>query len=312
MMPMHVTISSTVMAFFLILLPKLSFCAGCPQTKVTVPVTFQFADSDVRENWIYQSLEPRLLVGTSTILPEVKTVANSALELVFCITEPDAQLPSIAKFGPRDFRISARPLSKGPGEERSVPRVYFLNQSRPDWVIVRSISTIRPVGARGDVPSFDVELMNFGKTHIGAQVTLVFQRSDAACAVGQKPASVPVQIALSKQRVSVASGDPEFEDLIRRQVTLKTGVCGGFIMTADLGTTGPLPQGPTRIRYAVQLMEVSHEATLEDGTPAWKEGQAAGIRADLSDLLTRIPFWPIAISLLVSGDRVFGGSHLIR
>src|SRR5256885_614568 len=97
-----VTISSA-MALFFVLNLRGAEADGCRQSEIDLPITFRFADPDVREVWVYRSLSPRLRVGKSTVAPSAQEVVNSSLQLTFCVPERDAQSPSIAAIGPSEL-----------------------------------------------------------------------------------------------------------------------------------------------------------------------------------------------------------------
>ena len=224
---------------------------NCPPNSVLVPVTYHFKDTDAQYAWIYQSLRPTL---GGERAPISKNIEDGALKMTFCIPTPASTERLELKVGPRKYDLAVRPIIDIGGGAKKMSPIQLLKQPRPDWVIVKSINRLKPEAS--DLPSFEIELFNFGQAHPGGQVVFRASRFGYMCAEGSKPARVTVQVSLSGQRLQVASSDPEYpEELIKRNAELIKNInwcAGNFSLRADFGPTGRLPAGPIRIRYTLK------------------------------------------------------------
>lgn len=231
---------------------------NCSPNTVSVPVTFHFRDTDAQYAWIYQSLRPTMAtVQQNRVAPISTNIENDALKMTFCIPEPAETERLILRVGPRAYDLAVRPITKLSSDGREMSPILLVEQPRPDWVIVKSAKRLETEASH--LPSFEVELYNFGQAHSGGQVVFEAFHYWSACAMGSAPARVKVQVSLSGQRFRIASSDPEYpEELIKRDAELTKNInscSANFHLRADFGTTGRLPPGPTRIRYTLKRAE---------------------------------------------------------
>ncbi len=224
----------------------------CGDEEAALPVQFKFEDIDARQDWVYRSLDPRLELSGSLLTPQRTDIDDGTLHLIFCIPIKMANHRSRLRIGPRAYSISPRQELDHQVSIESLPRVYLLRQENPDWVILKSYIRLQPAGS--NLPVFDLELFNFGKPHPGGQVDLRIFESGSNCITASRAFRVLVEVSLSENKLTVSSGDPEFpEEQIQRQAKLVTGTCGdNYSFSMDLGVTGPLENGPFRIRYVVR------------------------------------------------------------
>jgi hypothetical protein len=227
--------------------------ATCGATQTLVPITFRFQDDPMTQAaWVLASLRPTLVLEQRGLSPETTEIRDGTLILRFCA--PTAQISDrfTLTIGPRSLLLAARPIAKASDGSGQMAEISLLDQPRPNWVIVKSIERLtRPSGG---LPSFDVELFNFGTDHPGGRVQYTAGSHRFSCMFGQPGQRVTVQVSLSGQRLRIASSDPEYpEEMIERPAEVRSGYCGSnFDVTADFGTTGRLPSGPTRIRYTLR------------------------------------------------------------
>lgn len=253
----------------------------CEASEALIPIAFQFKDSDAQSSWVYKSLRPALVVGQRRLYPKNSDLVDGAVHLRFCAPLATLGDRFTLTVGPRNINLASRPITKEPGGASRMTDIALLDQTRPDWVVVKGLE--RLTSAQGGLPSFDIELFNFGPMHPGGRVQYQSGSYGWSCAVNQPGSRVTVQISLSGQRLRVASSDPEYpEELVERSAEVRSGYCGGnFDVTADFGPTGRIPPGPTRIRYVLKSTGViassrRNSNTLLGGALSVPDLRAAG------------------------------------
>ena len=242
--------------------------AQCPPANVMVTVSYQFADTDARAGWVYDSLQPTLAVASERRPPIASTTADGVLTMKFCLALPAGATQLTLRVGPRVHDLAARPILPTP-KGRNMSPILLVGQVRPDWVIVKSRQAAS-VASTG-TPIFEFELFNFGGVHPGGEVTFEASRSGYSCFAGTPPSSVNVEMSFVGKRLKVASSDPEYPDeLIVRQAEFAQATenyCqANYRLQASLGPTGRLPAGPTRIRYAVKTADQTVMTALRNAT----------------------------------------------
>jgi hypothetical protein len=299
----HVRHSSILYSSFLFAFSSIGFAHDpvCKNGDWRIPVQYQFIDQSYQQDWIYYSLQPKLIVGNEETSPTRTDAIDGALQVTFCATKTIVRSAFQVQFGPRKFLIAPRPIAPRTDSADSVTPVYLVNQPDPDWVIVRSRKEIAIVGAT--LPAFEIELMNFGKPRRGPNVTLFVTHPPVSCAAPMSPVTVPIEMVISGKRLSVASSDPEFPtDLVRRMTEIDLKGCNGYRLTISLGTMGEIPEGPFRIRYVI------HEA-LTSGWPRSPSGDATDIFAPRIPPGFDVTQWFLHDfrCLEIDGENVFGG-----
>lgn len=221
--------------------------------KVEIPIVFEFQDSQHRLDWIYNSLEPKIKLPTKPQRsdPTNMQVQDGKLRITYCIAAeemPRLNSKFLAYFGPRELSVSSRPISwsntdfKSPKGDKlrqgRMASVFFLGQPSPDWVIVRRAEWL--INAEG-FPRIEVEVHNFASnTHPGFELILDFTDSSTRCMSIPVTVTVPLALSFSKGNIKLASGDPQFSELINREAKFEIGPCGELDFEARIGKTGPL------------------------------------------------------------------------
>ena len=239
---------------------------NCSPNTVSVPVTYHFKDTDAQYAWIYHSLNPTLAMVQDRVDPISTNIEDGALKMTFCIPVPAETERLILRVGPRAYDLAIRPITKLSSDLREMSPILLVEQPRPDWVIVKSAKRFETEAS--DLPSFEVELYNFGQAHSGGQVVFEAFHYWSLCARGSTPARVKVQVSLSGQRLRIASSDPEYpEELVTRDAELTKNInscSANFYLRTDFGTTGRLPPGPIRIRYTLKRAEAKVSLTSSE------------------------------------------------
>ena len=288
----------------------------CPERdrNVVVPVVFQFSRDASRLDWVYASLNPTLSSDREIFTPKSANVVDGALKLAFCVPEEAAARRLTARFGPTSLRIAPRPISQVTADraagddslrsgDRAAATVYFLNQPGPDWVIVQSIERVRPAAEPFSSVDIDVTLVNFGNVQPGASVKLNLDDRGTSCHHASGGIVVPVEISVARAHIQVASADPDFRDLVSRRVSLEVNPCsGGKRIAVELGRTGALRPGVTRIRYSIRARAVQNARPIQTLEPHWAElAKLFSAGADAVPLVAGyVP------TLQVTGDRLYG------
>jgi hypothetical protein len=247
--------------------------AACQAEQTAVPITYRFVDDPVlQSSWVLESLRPTLTLQHHRVSPTWRKILNGTLALRFCV--PTALIGERFTFsaGPRSLELAARPTSTDADGAARMTDIALIDQPKPNWVVVKSIEQLTRPGH--SLPSFDVEVFNFGATHPGGRIRFSSAgdgRYRVACAF-DRVEQITVLVSLAGQKLRIASADPEYPgELVERLADVQTSRCGGTTVTADFGPTGRLQPGPTRIRYAVMSTK---------SAPATSTRRAPGI-ADL-------------------------------
>lgn len=242
-----------------------------------VRVSYKFADRSFQTDWAYRSLEPVLTMGEATLRPRHVESADGALVSVFCLSDKQrADLgPSwVFATGTRRFSIVPRPTAKVDTKTSSfskkdvslyrMPDIPLVDAAAPDWVILRSARWQR---TNDGALRLDVEFVNpTAQTFAGADVSLAFVRPKTiACMAGpdyREPSPVPVEIRVQSGAIRVASGDPQYGELIRRDASYKVEGCfQSAWVRMSIGPSVPVPSGQTaRTRYAVRYVKSAAKA----------------------------------------------------
>ena len=242
----------------------------CAEGEIRIPIEFQFAAPDLREDWIYRSTLPRLLVKKQhvTILaPERESTTFGIYSADFCVDSEILARGFKVRFGPRETTISPRPVDP---KTNTMTTIRLLEQPRPDWVVIKSIKKLTL--ATSALPVFDVEISNFGKPYSGASVRLQARYEPIGCASNSVIELIPVTVSAVKSRIKVTSADPEFPtQQIDRNASIAASGCG-FDLSVDLGTVGTIPEGPSRLRYEIRRARIPdskpHDKRLLDSAIA--------------------------------------------
>jgi hypothetical protein len=258
----------------------------CAPDEILVPITYSFRDTDVQYAWAYHALHPTLTTSQAKHSPKSMNVVDGSLSMSFCIRMPvthqrlilrdgpDVYIRTpatterlILRVGPRVYDLVVRPITKNARGASEMSPLILVGQPRPDWVVVKSFERLQPESAR--LPSFELELFNFGQAHPGGHVQFESFEHGRACAFPSPPIRVTVQVSLSGQRLRIATSDPEYpEELVLRQAELNTHECRpNFTLRASFGPTGRLPPGPTRIRYTLREATVTQSRESRPDNP---------------------------------------------
>lgn len=230
---------------------------------VAIPVVYAFQEDEVRTDWSYNSLRPRLQLPKQFLAetPKSSRIVSGELHATFCveaqkIPSPDSKIYFL--FGPRKLEAAVRPiqwreieLQTSPRQtirQGSMPQISFLHQPSPDWLAIRKASWL--VNERGE-RRLEIELYNFGsRPHPGATLFYSALRPAGVC-FGPKEstfANVSVIMRIEKGKVEVLSADPQSSELIKRRGSIEEQC--GTKLTVELSPTGAIEgNGTLRIRY---------------------------------------------------------------
>ncbi|MET1081526.1 MAG: hypothetical protein ABWY12_00470, partial [Burkholderiales bacterium] len=203
-------------------------------------VAYKFIDASFQTDWVYRSLDATLVLPNRKRAPDHVAVEGDSLMATFCLASSElAALGSAWTFAvaTRRFTIVPRPTTKMDSRFDeinkkqislfSMPLIRLADERRPDWVILRSARWQRT--ADGAL-RLDIELVNpTEQVFAGSELTLSFEREKTiSCRAGptyQEPKPVPVEIKVQSGTVTVASGDPQYGELVRRPATVKVEGC---------------------------------------------------------------------------------------
>ena len=261
--------------------------APCPsQNTIEMPIVFQFADQQFRQDWIYSSTSPNLRVRSDVIQPMATTIRDGQLEVAFCVSlsASDTETPlATFQLGPRSLAIAPRPVIQTKAD-RYIGTVLFLNQAAPDWVVAR----LAPFTAAQNELIADLQLINLGaKPHPGGDVSLTFFEPPGSCLIAGNAMVVDVDLTVTRAGIVATSNDPLFDDVVQRPGRLEGDICSsGITFVADLGQTGPLrPNDAITIRYRVHDNMIVKRSATRSGVGQPRVGE----RIPLAGLLTGGP-----------------------
>jgi hypothetical protein len=266
--------------------------ASCPANEAQLPIVYRFADNGLNQKWVYASLAPLIAYSGRPSRPLESQITESGLRVTFCVPEPDDGSSFQVTFGRRKYTVVRRPIVTAADGTKAMTPALLLDQPRPDWIIVKSLTRTDAANRRA-IALLDVELYNFGREHNGARVSLSIARSTGGVCWSNPP-PVQVTILASAGMMHVLASDPQFPELVERTTTMTRSCGGGFSISADLGVTGPLPEGPIRLRYAVDLARIGR------GGGAYAESSPTSDRR----ALVFIPGGEVRLDLQLSGDAV--------
>lgn len=238
---------------------------------VDVPVEFNFKSSTFQTDSFYQSLNPRLVLGTASLRPISSGSEQGNLHAQFCLDAKSIGLPLpnssgemahststiVLLFGQRRLSAQLRPIvwkkiSPPPTGESvayigSMSKIVFDSQPDPDWA---QFSYARWERDSKGVLLLDLGVQNFGQNNPGADIELGYDVSGACFSGPNTTVEVPVKISYQKGTISALSADPDYPDLVEREAVLHAERCHHNYLHISLGGTGALASGEfRRIRY---------------------------------------------------------------
>ena len=158
--------SRVSIGLFLLVAAQMACACVNGHSVVSIPLEVQFASPDYRQEWIYLSLNPRILLsnGVSTSAHEAHMVEGS-FQMEFCVDE-------VALQEAKEFRlelasstkvISTRPIEwheSGAARNGRMAMIRLLEQPDPNWVAMRSIRMIPEAGEKGAL-LLELTVVNF-------------------------------------------------------------------------------------------------------------------------------------------------------
>ena len=286
------------------LLPSLS-CAQILSCKLSeydifgiieVQVAYKFTDPALQADWVYRSLNPRLVYSSGVAEPERQIFADGELKSLFCLKETrDFGATWEFRTGARSYSIKPRPTTEstvllGTTKQqikiKRMPLIRIVDEKVPEWVILKDA---RWLVAKDGSLRLDVELFNpTGYESGGGMLSLDFARPrHTMCSVGPEykdPTPIPVEIKVQAGNIQVASADADYGELIHRDASYKPEGCLDVArVNMSIGPSSRTPaRSSIRTRYAIHYRVTD--------TTSKQAGNLAGLPKDFLA-------WPSVLSI---------------